>query len=591
MVMNVDKFFGKGLAVILCISLTLCINYNITHAATGKISSNIHDQNYMFSGAVNGHYANPVCSYLVEDSEGNINRIEAVDNSIVVETYHRENFSLIATSNIIQELPIFGGFYAGENYNYVVFGQNNPDEDDSQEVLRIVQYDKKWNRVASDSMYGGNTIIPFSGGSLRMCESGNMLYIRTCHEMYKTADGRNHQTNMTLSFNSKIGKITDKSTTVVSNLSTGYVSHSFNQFIKSDKTDIVAADHGDGYPRSFVLFKYAGKAGNEFLGQTDGWVELLSFPGNNGENYTGASLGGLEVSSTNYLITYNSVEQELFYGCVRNIYVAAVNKDNFLQSAVHTKQLTQFGATGKQSASNPLLVKLSSDEFLLLWEIYDADKVDTLGGNPGTDTIQYVKLDGSGNAIGEIHTEKGKLSDCQPIVSGQKVIWYVTDNSAPEFYTIDIQTENVSVVSTGQELKPEETQKPEVEKTPIPSPTQTIMPEINSNVNTTVLTDTDKTLKKPSRVTKLKVKPYKKSMKVLWKCQLSINGGYQIRYATNKKFTRNNKTKNVNQWSSENIIKGLKKNTYYVKVRAYNKEGLKRAYGSWSVVKKVKIKG
>ena len=50
-------------------------------------------------------------------------------------------------------------------------------------------------------------------------------------------------------------KVTD-SYTDISNISQGYVSHSFNQFIDLDGNQIVAVDHGDAYPRSVVLTKY-----------------------------------------------------------------------------------------------------------------------------------------------------------------------------------------------------------------------------------------------------------------------------------------------------------------------------------------------
>lgn len=45
---------------------------------------------------------------------------------------------------------------------------------------------------------------------------------------------------------------------------------------------------------------------------------------------------------------------------------------------------------------------------------------------------------------------------------------------------------------------------------------------------------------------------------------------YQIQYADNKKFK--------------------KKKTYYIRVRAYKLDGSKKVYGSWSKVKKIKVK-
>ena len=66
--------------------------------------------------------------------------------------------------------------------------------------------------------------------------------------------------------------------------------------------------------------------------------------------------------------------------------------------------------------------------------------------------------------------------------------------------------------------------------------------------------------------------------------------GYQITYATDSKFKKNKK--NVNMTSTSKTINKLKKGkTYYVKVRAYAKDSKgKKVYGSYSKVKKVKIK-
>lgn len=71
--------------------------------------------------------------------------------------------------------------------------------------------------------------------------------------------------------------------------------------------------------------------------------------------------------------------------------------------------------------------------------------------------------------------------------------------------------------------------------------------------------------------------------------KISGASGYQILYAANSKFT-GAKTKTTSKTSL--IISGLKKNkTYYVKVRAYKKDSKgKKVYGSYSAVRKIKIK-
>ena len=98
------------------------------------------------------------------------------------------------------------------------------------------------------------------------------------------------------------------------------------------------------------------------------------------------------------------------------------------------------------------------------------------------------------------------------------------------------------------------------------------------------------TVKKPAKVKITKAKNVKtKKLTVKWK-KTSKAKGYQIQIASNKKFTKGKKTKTLSKTTYS--FKKLKKNKYYyVRVRAYvYNSNHKKVYGSWSTVKKVKIK-
>ena len=98
------------------------------------------------------------------------------------------------------------------------------------------------------------------------------------------------------------------------------------------------------------------------------------------------------------------------------------------------------------------------------------------------------------------------------------------------------------------------------------------------------------TVKKPGKVKITKAKNVKtKKLTVKWK-KTSKAKGYQIQIATNKKFTKGKKTKTLSKTTYS--FKKLKKNKYYyVRIRAYVYDSNhKKVYGSWSAVKKVKIK-
>lgn len=82
-----------------------------------------------------------------------------------------------------------------------------------------------------------------------------------------------------------------------------------------------------------------------------------------------------------------------------------------------------------------------------------------------------------------------------------------------------------------------------------------------------------------------------RKMTVKWKKNKAVNG-YQIQYATNKKFTSGSKTVTVNKNSTvSKTVKKLKKGKkYYVRIRTYKTVNGKKYYSSWSKAKSVKIK-
>ncbi len=363
-------------------------------------------------------YGENVRTSLIPMEDGGWTRVEQTGSGVLVEQYSSKK-ALVWKKTLPMELPLWGGFYAGENYNFLVFGQSNSEEDDSKEVLRVVRYSKNWHRIDKVSVCGANTTLPFRAGSCRITESGNILYIHTCHQMYTSTDGLRHQANMHFDIYVPTMTIVQQNY-LVSNPGNDYVSHSFNQFVATDGNDVIKVDHGDAYPRSVTLLRFDNSADS----LTNKWgnrITLLSIAGDIGANYTGVSVGGLAASSSHYLVAVNSIEQGSG-GSRRDIYVLAASKENFTDEGVSAIRITN----GAQSVSTPVLVKISSSRFLLLW---------TQGGG----TVNYCFLNASGSRASAIYTSEARLSDCQPVVKDNKVTWYVTSGSSPVFYTIDLK--------------------------------------------------------------------------------------------------------------------------------------------------------
>ena len=392
-------------------AVTQCVAYS---------GSNVNAQNY-------AQWSNTVKSYLTVCDNGNYMRVQAgaIEGKLLVE-YYSSDFEPLSTKLIDSELPIFGAFYDSGNNYYVLSGQENPKQNDSLEVFRITKYDKNWNKIKSCSLYGANTTVPFDAGSARMTHSGDHLLVRTCHEMYKSSDGNNHQSNVTIEVDMPSMTITDSYTGIM-NVEYGYVSHSFNQFIKTDGTHIVALDHGDAHPRSAVLVKYNSDftTGKFFpsYSQKGGNIDVVTYPEytSGHYNYTGAAIGGFDVSSSSYIVAQSTVDLDYINTSkTRNVYVSAVSKD---LSTNKLNKITSY-AEGTDSASAPQLVKINNNSFLLLWT---------------RDTkVSCVKLNADGTVNGSIHTFEGSLSDCQPVIKNGRAVWYVYDKNNVTFSSLNL---------------------------------------------------------------------------------------------------------------------------------------------------------
>lgn len=368
-----------------------------------------------------------------------LSEVEYKDRALIIETYTKD-FKRSSYRLIDHELPIFGGVYATENNYFIISGQKNPQESDSCEVVRVIKYDKAWNRIDSVSIYGANTIEPFSYGSLRCADQDGILHIRTCHSMYTAKDGLNHQANM--SFEIKMSSMEVLySAYEVAHVSTGYVSHSFDQYIVADNSGMIALDQGDAYPRAALLSRYHTE---EPYGKEER-VKTLSYAGEIGNNRTDAKIGGLVTSDSSYITAGLSTDQTTsssipayitVVDSLRNVYITVTDKNNFSEAGTKLIWITNYTKADKEkmyahfdigtSAMKPYLIKITNNSFMLLW-------TDIQSGY-----VNYVMLDGNGNLVGNIQSIQAELSECMPVVSGGRVIWYSYKKDRIIFYALDI---------------------------------------------------------------------------------------------------------------------------------------------------------
>lgn len=385
-------------------------------AAGANYCTGLTGTNKSFQDYSQYNYATPITSYMSVCASGELMAVRALTSGVEV-AYYNSQYKLTKSLTVKKELPLFGGFYETENNYFILTGQENPNQNNSAEVIRVTKYTKAWKRMGSVSLSGCNTTIPFRAGSARFTHNGNVLVVRTCHQMYRADDGLNHQANMTFSIDIEQMSVIN-SHDYVHNTKSGYVSHSFNQFIKYVDGSLVAVDHGDAHPRSVCLIKYNQ---NAFLSKystgTNGLYTMLSIPGISGDNYTGVTVGGFDASSAAYVVVGTS---ELNSKGAHNIYVSTLQKSS---STPSLKYITSY-TKGNGSASTPHLIKFSDKYFMVLWE--------------NGDDVYYVLLNTKGEQYGSIRKMKGAaLSDCTPVVYKGNVTWYTHNENDVTFYSIN----------------------------------------------------------------------------------------------------------------------------------------------------------
>ena len=379
--------------------------------------------------------ASPIGSYLVDIGNGNMMRVQSdYDSSNIYVEYYDSQYNVTGVRQLAPELPIYGGFYSGSDAYYIVTGQKNEEESDTVECYRITKYDKNWNRIGSAGLYDCNTFLPFRAGCVRMTEADGYLFVRTSHQMYLSSDGLRHQANVTIQFDENKLVITDSYTDVM-NSKYGYVSHSFNQFIKTEGNHLVAVDHGDAYPRSIVLTEYQTDFTNgQFISNMNYWknpcksTDLFEFTGEIGDNATGASVGGFEVTDSAYLVAANSINQEdtsddRSRHDYRNVCIVGKSKRDG-----HTFVNWLTNLEGDLSATTPYLVKINDNKYLVMW-FYQKRSVGA---------IDYTYIDADGSQISPVYTMNGMLSDCEPVYINDTVVWYTSDSDGNvTFYGVD----------------------------------------------------------------------------------------------------------------------------------------------------------
>lgn len=411
-------------------------------------------------GASDSQVAKPMTGwargyYTTDNGDGTVSGLIVGSDAITVERFHADG-SLASSRSIEKELPTFGAFLDSGSHFYLAFGQSNDDEKDDQEVWRIVQYDRDWNRLGAASVSGGDscTTGPFVATVSRMAVStdGKTLALHAARQRYTSDDGLRHQSNITITVNAADMRVLSVSEPFPGN----HVSHSFGQFARFDGEELVTVDHGDAYPRAFVLHDDSQEA------------KLFNIHGNVGDNVTNAIGSGLEISEDGYLFLGCSDPQD-GTGGAWNVFLTCTAKEPkeptppWPEGSTETSLTvlpggSQYKASWKDpdgrtsrwgtfnieedlstttltwlthsetSINCARLVKVNEDTFVAMWQ-------------EGED-IHYRKLDGKGQTVGQEQVFPNALMPpTDPVVMDGDICWiqYSSLRKSPLLYRLEVQ--------------------------------------------------------------------------------------------------------------------------------------------------------
>ena len=377
------------------------------------------------------YYSTRTTAYLFDNGDNTLDKVDIKNDKIYIMKLN-SSFGKISEKEINTELSEVGGIYSGKNYNFVVYGQDNASKDNNAEVIRVVKYSKNWDRLGQCSINNINTTIPFDAGNCRMAEKDDKLIIHTSHEMYS-----GHQANLTLSINQSNMQRTFINSGTSSSGASGYVSHSFNQFVTVDGENYYTVDHGDAYPRGVVICKFnVADLSKTSVPKPTSYANVFVAEGAAGDNATGLSIGGFELSDNNCLVVGNSVRQiadgKNNYE-KRNVFLTVTPKNDISRAKTKTIWLTNNDNAGKVNTTIPYIVKLNNNRFLIMW---------SLDGRKNYGKVQMIVVDGNGNKLTDTITFGGMLSYCKPIVFNNKVVWYSATSEIEKtiFFHIDAST-------------------------------------------------------------------------------------------------------------------------------------------------------
>lgn len=382
----------------------------------------VHSLSTTATSAYDGSpWASPDPAYLYADPAGDLHVVtfDQSADALTIEGYDPSTLSVVGqpTTISLSGWPDWGGFYAGPDGDfYVLVGQPNHSEDDSKAVVAVRRYDSSWSLLGTAYVTGGATqggvkgiYDPFAFSDPHMVLVGNRLVVHMARTIY-AVQGVHHQVNLTF----EVDVDTMVATTFDQLGGVSYASHSFQQLVAMSGTNLVMIDHGDAYPREIQLGVMAGYPDQRDV--TD--YDLFDFNGQEGDNFTGASVTSLISGPQGIVVLGDSIAQpDSPNGQLGS---ATEPRNAFAISAdpatgAHTVQwLTSFASSGTTTAMEPRAVQVGDDRYAVLFGVQHGQSYQ----------LEYRLVDSSGAVLASAtfpNVFYATISD--PVLDGQGIYW------------------------------------------------------------------------------------------------------------------------------------------------------------------------
>lgn len=385
------------------------------------------------------NWASPAPYELADSGDGRLLSARIDGSTLRLDSYDPATYRRVATrSATFRDWQIGDVLFAADRNVYVLLGRGNWDQSKTNVVIQVRKLDRNLITDGVAGIKGGFDDIgiyqPFEATDSSMALVGGTIVVHTARLIFHIPgdSAPHHQVNLSFAV--------DTATMTTREVIAPYASHSFRQFVRPHGLDAVFLDHGDAYPRALQVGVVGGLFGPAPTPITPAAPECadpggcetdqpvprfdifraFAFPGKVGDNYTGTTVNGFEVGTTDALAVGLSVPNGHavagVHGSssqfVRNAYVISTDLTN---GTSRFAWITTYRPTAKRSSvGQPQLVPVGANRFAALFTTQ-------VGARR---TLRYVLLDETGTIVARKSWPRRQFAALgQPAIVGTKLLW------------------------------------------------------------------------------------------------------------------------------------------------------------------------